>query len=82
TAEKAHEIAERWRKLFLGSTMPLEYTDVKATVSCGISVFPLHGNTSEELISTADKALYYAKQAGRNRVTVWENQLKGQFAQE
>src|SRR5512147_2816110 len=45
-AEKAHQIAERWRKLFMGSTMPLEYTDIKITVSCGVSEFPLHGSTS------------------------------------
>jgi diguanylate cyclase (GGDEF)-like protein/PAS domain S-box-containing protein len=82
TAEKAYEIAERWRKLFLGATMPLEYTDVKATVSCGISVFPVHGNTSAELIDTADKALYHAKQAGRNRVTVWGAELGDQSAHE
>lgn len=82
TAEKAYQIAERWRKLFLGATMPLEYTDVKATVSCGISVFPVHGNTTEELIAVADKALYYAKQTGRNRVTVWEDELRDQLAQD
>ncbi len=75
TAETAHQVAERWRKSFPGSTMPLEYTDVKATISCGISEFPVHGNTSEELISTADKALYHAKQTGRNRVTVWHDEL-------
>jgi diguanylate cyclase (GGDEF)-like protein/PAS domain S-box-containing protein len=79
SAEVAYEIAERWRKLFPGSTMPIEYTEVRATVSCGISVFPEHGSTSEELISAADKALYYAKQAGRNRVTVWESELRGQI---
>jgi diguanylate cyclase (GGDEF)-like protein/PAS domain S-box-containing protein len=82
TSETAYEIAERWRKLFPGSTMPLEYTEIKATVSCGISEFPLHGNTSEELVSTADKALYYAKQAGRNRVMIWKHELRDQFARE
>jgi diguanylate cyclase (GGDEF)-like protein len=79
TVEKAHQIAERWRKLFLGSTMPLEYTDLKVTVSCGISEFPAHGSTSEELISTADKALYYAKQTGRNRVVTWKDEPRDQF---
>lgn len=78
-AEKAHQIAERWRKLFMGSTMPLEYTDIKITVSCGVSEFPLHGGTSEELIATADKALYYAKQTGRNRVVIWKKGSMDRF---
>lgn len=38
------------------------------TVSIGVAVFPLHGNKNGELLSAADKALYRAKKAGRNRV--------------
>ena len=35
------------------------------SVSIGISMFPEHGKTFEELYHTADKALYYAKDHGR-----------------
>jgi len=36
------------------------------TMSVGISVFPNHGRTSQQLILQADKALYSAKNKGRN----------------
>ena len=49
TAEIAFQIAERWRRIFLGSTMPFEYIGAKATISCGISEFPVDGNTSQDL---------------------------------
>lgn len=37
-------------------------------VSIGIAVFPHAGKNIHELIDTADKALYYAKETGRNKV--------------
>lgn len=40
------------------------------TVSLGISSFPLHGQTADELLRTADNALYQAKRLGRDRVEV------------
>jgi diguanylate cyclase (GGDEF)-like protein/PAS domain S-box-containing protein len=79
TAEIAFQIAERWRKSFVGLFMPVEHADAKTTLSCGISEFPTEGQTKEELISTADKALYHAKQTGRNRVIVWQNESKDQL---
>jgi diguanylate cyclase (GGDEF)-like protein/PAS domain S-box-containing protein len=78
TAEIAFQIAERWRTSFMGLAMPLEHMQGKATISCGISEFPVHGNTKEALISTADKALYHAKQTGRNRVVIWQTEIKNQ----
>ncbi|MBL8090923.1 MAG: diguanylate cyclase [Anaerolineales bacterium] len=40
------------------------------TISLGIAMYPQHGTTMEFLIRSADKALYQAKQNGRNRVEV------------
>ena len=39
------------------------------TVSIGVAAFPGDGQTTSALIETADRALYVAKQQGRNRVT-------------
>jgi diguanylate cyclase (GGDEF)-like protein len=43
---------------------------VKVTVSIGVAAYPKHGNTFHELVETADKALYRAKESGRDRVEV------------
>ncbi len=40
------------------------------TFSAGVAVFPGHGQTLADLISVADRALYGAKGAGRDRVVV------------
>jgi diguanylate cyclase (GGDEF)-like protein len=39
--------------------------EVRIGVSIGISLFPEHGETSEELLQHADAALYRAKDEGR-----------------
>ncbi len=40
------------------------------TLSLGVSVFPEHGPSAEELLRAADAALYRAKAEGRDRVVV------------
>jgi diguanylate cyclase (GGDEF)-like protein len=40
----------------------------KVTMSIGIAEYPSHGDTPEELIASADAAMYKAKSQGRNRV--------------
>ncbi len=47
----------------------------KITISLGVSNYPENGNTIDELILSADKALYYSKENGRDRVTHY-NDLK------
>ena len=79
TSEIAFQVAERWRKSFVGLTMPFEPIEIKVTLSCGISEFPTDGNTKDGLISAADKALYRAKQTGRNRVVIWQKETKNQM---
>ena len=40
------------------------------TVSIGVAVFPDHGYAADDLLRAADKALYRAKNAGRDRVVL------------
>lgn len=43
---------------------------IHASVSIGVATYPQHGMTADDLFRSADRALYAAKQDGRNRVTV------------
>ena len=45
--------------------------DVAMTVSIGVAGIGLGGYTHEELLSSADKALYLAKYQGKDRVSVF-----------
>jgi len=50
--------------------------DRKVTLSIGISHYPHHGTSKEELVYKADQALYFAKEMlGRNKVAVWNNDM-------
>jgi len=46
------------------------------TSSIGITMFPGPGTTPEELLKRADKAMYWAKEAGRNAIRIFEDSLK------
>lgn len=43
----------------------------QVTMSVGVAGSPIHGNTPAFLISAADKALYYAKENGRDQVQIF-----------
>jgi diguanylate cyclase (GGDEF)-like protein len=60
----AHEVAERIRARVEATT----FAGRKITLSIGLAEFPENGQTADEVISSADEALYAAKRAGRNRV--------------
>ncbi len=46
--------------------------EISLTVSIGIATYPECGRVIQDLINSADKALYTAKQTGRNRVCVYQ----------
>lgn len=48
--------------------------EVNLSVSIGLSSYPLDAEDATELINYADKALYYAKENGKNRVVLFEKE--------
>ena len=45
------------------------------TISIGLAQLPDHGTDINALIEMADKAMYRAKEKGRNRIEVWEDEV-------
>jgi diguanylate cyclase (GGDEF)-like protein len=66
----AREVAERVRLAVLTSRMPHEGNPIgRVTISIGAaSMAPRPGDAAQKLIDLADRALYGAKQSGRNQV--------------
>ncbi len=62
-------VSEKLRKAVEDAT--LLGNEQPVTISFGISVYPEHGSTQEELIEKADQALYKAKDEGRNKSVIW-----------
>jgi len=55
--------------------------DESLTISFGISTYPLHGQSADSLLRTADQALYAAKRLGRNRSVISSAEVPGILAQ-
>ena len=71
-AAGAAETAERIRMAIASSPFNAPAGgDVKVTMSFGIAEYRTHARQLNELIAKADKALYRAKENGRNRVEVF-----------
>jgi len=66
--EKAAVRAEQLRRTL--SAAPIRYgaTAIPITASFGVAAYPENGRAGERIIEAADKALYEAKDNGRNRV--------------
>jgi diguanylate cyclase (GGDEF)-like protein len=54
--------------------------DSSLSISFGISTFPLHGQSADGLLRTADQALYAAKRLGRNRSVISSAEVPGILA--
>jgi len=66
--EEAFKVAGRIRENIEGEIFKAYDEVVSTTVSIGVSLFPDDGIDMESLIESADRALYKAKETGRNRV--------------
>ena len=71
--EEAKELAEKLRIKIEKHVIAINrHTDINITASIGVSNYPTHCSSAEEMLKLADSALYSAKHAGRNRVMVAE----------
>lgn len=70
TLTRAQEVAERIRHAVETRHFPGGENQPagKVTISIGVAAFPFHAQNGDELINSADEALYEAKRGGRNRV--------------
>jgi diguanylate cyclase (GGDEF)-like protein/PAS domain S-box-containing protein len=70
--ESAFQRAETWRNDIANAFIEYEDLHLKTSFSAGVAGFPVHGSTSDAILNVADKALYQAKNSGRNRVVLGE----------
>jgi len=68
TVAEALELLEAFREDVAKATFNFAGEDLQVTVSVGVACFPDDGTTGPLLFKQADKALFAAKEAGRNRV--------------
>ena len=64
----ARLLAERVREELEKTELVTEFGTLKVTASLGVATFPDHASTAADLFVQGDKALYEAKNRGRNQV--------------
>jgi diguanylate cyclase (GGDEF)-like protein len=87
-ASEAEAIAGAKRILDLTARNPFSVGEheIRISVSIGIVLFPEHGSTIDDLVARADLAMYQAKSAGRNALSVftsdaeWQSEMSERIA--
>lgn len=71
--------AERLRKIVESTPLTVREIPLHITISIGVASYPFilpeRELTKEEFIGNSDKALYFSKQHGRNKVSVFEKDV-------
>jgi diguanylate cyclase (GGDEF)-like protein len=70
--QHAIEAAERIRRAVENTAFDKDGQQIRSTVSIGIASFPQQAGNTIDLLRKTDQALYASKNAGRNRVTVFD----------
>jgi diguanylate cyclase (GGDEF)-like protein len=64
----AYVLAEKVRIGVTELNVPVSGTRIESSISVGVVAFPDDGRTSDELLISADQAMYASKRGGKNRV--------------
>lgn len=68
TAERAIEVAQRIRQTVSASPLQFEGQRIETSVSIGLACYPEDGRSIDAIQARADRAMYMAKEQGRNQV--------------
>lgn len=74
--KKSVEIAVHLKDHLMKNDIKFNQIRIKITLSIGIAYFPKDAKTRMDLIEKADRALYAAKEAGRDRVVIAQSLVK------
>ena len=74
--DQIEEMTESMLAVFKESFCFLDY-EFYSSVSIGISLFPVHGETASDMIRFADTAMYAAKKKNGNAAVIYSNDLSG-----
>ncbi len=69
---QAQSVAERLRRQIAQTEVTSNGVSIKTTISLGVATITPSCLQLENLFERADQALYVAKQAGRNQVSIWQ----------
>ncbi|GGK43114.1 hypothetical protein GCM10008955_41100 [Deinococcus malanensis] len=75
TANEAERVAQNITGMFR-APFQVAGQPLFATASVGVSLHPAHGTSAEEVLSSADQAMYHAKAEGRNGYRVFNETLR------
>jgi diguanylate cyclase (GGDEF)-like protein len=73
----AFEVASRIREAIASMPLEVDSKRVTCTVSIGLASHPADGNSMDAVVARADRAMYEAKRAGRNRVVQFRAEASG-----
>lgn len=72
TKHTAYERAKKLRLRLNSLKIPYEGHELTTTISMGIACYPKNGETRQELLRAADRAMYGAKKAGRDHILTYD----------
>lgn len=78
TEEKAYQAIDRLRQGFSVEPIYIGGEALNFTFSAGIKQVANKNETAEDILKHADKAMYYAKKSGRNKVKIYGNEMESE----